>query len=442
VRLTGSCIAVGLVCLGFVGCGSTGGGLRVSSNETQPLRFVSVRGADDADGRVDDPWRTVRHAVRAAPHGAIITVSPGRYSGFTVSGKRRLTIRGASQGPRPVLVRDPRHDGDTVRIFDAKEVRLERMVVTGASGAFSAGVHVRRSHGVRLERLLVKRNESFGLQIADSTNVMVRRSVITRNDTGVQISRSRRVDIERNDIMFNDGMVVNDARPNNDRGANAVVVYSTPGPVQIVGNRAWGNRARSTDYGFDGGAFEIYDASRVAITGNRLWNNENVVETGTFPGGGCRNNSFERNVAYLGKATGPTMGMILRCAEGMRVFDNTFYNLDRFVFDITADANRFGGSVDGLTIVGNRAVSHRDKIYSIDSVLPANIRIDGQLSANVNNGPLAYVDGHGQTRSLAQFRAWTGFESTGRRLAPTFRDPAHGDFRRAPGSVWTSSNSP
>lgn len=364
-------------------------------------------------------------------------MDPGRYSGFAVDGKRRLTIRGVRQGPRPVLVRDPGRDGDTIRIVDAEGVRLERLVVTGANRAFDAGVHVLRSRGVLLERLLLKGNQSFGLEIADSRHVTVRRSVMTRNDTGIQVSRSRYVRIERNDLMRNDGMVVNDAKPDNDRGANAVVVYRTPGPVQIVGNRAWGNRARSMDYGFDGGAFEIYDASRVAMTGNRVWNNQNVIETGTSPGGACRNNRFERNVAYRGKATGPTFGMILRCAEEMRVADNTFYDLDRFVFDVTADASRFGGSVEGLTIVGNRAVSRRDKIYSVDSALPPSVRIDGQLSANVGSGPLAYVYGRGQTSSLRRFRAWTGFESTGRQLAPTFREPSRGDFRRAPGSVWT-----
>ena len=437
MRLTRSWIPLALVCL--VGCGSGDDDRRASSSGAHPLRFVSVRGADDAGGGADDPWRTVQHAVRAAPQGAVITVKSGRYRGFTVSGDRRLTIRGARKGARPVLVRGTRRDGDTVRIFDAEGVRLERMVVVGASGAFNAGVHVRRSRAVRLERLLLTGNESFGLEVADSTNVVVRRSVMTRNDTGIQVSRSRHVRIERNDLMRNDGMVVNDAQPDNDRGANAIVVYRTPGPVQISGNRAWGNRARSMDYGFDGGAFEIYDASRVAITGNRVWNNQNVVETGTAPGGGCANNRFERNVAYRGRATGPTMGMILRCAQGMRVVDNTFYDLDRFVFDVTADARRFGGSVDGLTIVGNRAVSHRDMIYSIDSDLPPTVRIDGQLAANVSRGPLAYVYRRGRTRSLARFRAWTGFEATGRQRAPTFRKPSRGDFRRAPGSVWTSS---
>lgn len=407
------------------------------SSGPQSSRFVSLHGDDSARGSAAAPWRTLQHAVDQAPRGATVTVMPGRYRGFTVSGERRLTIRGAPHRRRPVLVAGPGQEGDTVRIHDAEGIALRRLVVTGASGTFNAGVEVRRSRRIRLEHLLLQHNESFGVAIVKSKDVMLRHSVLTRNDTGVQVTRSRRVRIARNDLMRNDGMVVDDAQPGNDRGANAIVVYRTPGPVQIVGNRAWGNRARSTDWGFDGGAFEIYDASRVTIRANRVWNNQNVVETGTSPGGGCRDNRFEGNIASRGRATGPAMGMILRCAERMRVVDNTFYDLDRFVFDVTADARRFGGSVEGLTITHNRAVSRRDKIYSIDSALPQSVRIDHQLAANLSGAPLAYVHGLGQARSLEQFRDWTGFEVHGRQLAPTFRSPARGDFRRACGSDWT-----
>lgn len=438
VALISACLATLLLSAASVGRAVEQAGQAVAAGAPQPLRYVSLSGSDASDGSARAPWRTLQHAVRAAPERAVVTVGPGRYSGFTLAGRRRLTIQGMDRRPRPIVAGDPLQEGDTVRIFDAEEVRLARLAITGATGAFNAGVAVRRSRAVRLDRLLLKRNESFGVNIADSTDVTASRSVMTRNHTGIQISRSQHVLIKRNDLVHNDRMVVDDPVPNNDRGANAVVVYRTGGPVRIVGNRAWGNRARSTDYGFDGGAFELYDASQVSITGNRVWNNENVVETGTSPGGACRGNLFERNVAYRGRATGPTMGMILRCAEGMRIVDNTFYDLDRFVFDVTAAARQFGGSVEGLAILGNRAVSHRDKIYSIDSPLPSSVSIDGQLSANVGGGPLAYVFEKGQTTSMDRFRAWTGFEATGRQVAPSFRDPARGDFRPTPGSVWTA----
>ncbi len=404
-----------------------------------PLRYVSSGGDDRAAGSANTPWRTVQHAVEASPAGAIVTVRPGRYRGFDVPGRvSRLTVRGPARGGRPVFTHPPRGAGDTIRLHGVDAVRLQRLVVSGARGKYNAGVSVRRSRGVDLDDLVLRGNQSFGVEVADSSDVDVTRSAIARNETGIQLSRSARVRVERNDLFRNDRMVVDDAAPHNDRGANAVVVYRTPGPVRIAGNRAWGNRARSTDYGYDGGAFEIYGSSRVSIVGNRVWNNQNVVETGAPPGGECTGNEFARNVAFRGRSTGPTMGMILRCARDMRVTDNTFYDLDRFVFDVTAEATRFGGAVDGLTIVGNRAVSRRDKIYSIDSALPASVRIDGQLVHNEAGGPIAYVFGRGQTRSLERFREWTGYEQSGRDAAPGFRHPERGDFRRVPGSAWTT----
>ena len=57
------------------------------------------------------------------------------------------------------------------------------------------------------------------------------------------------------------------------RGANALVFYQTTGPIRVTGNRIWGNRAPSYDYGWDGGAFEIYGASGVRMTGNTLYDN-------------------------------------------------------------------------------------------------------------------------------------------------------------------------
>jgi hypothetical protein len=49
----------------------------------------------------------------------------------------------------------------------------------------------------------------------------------------------------------------------------------------VTQNRIWGNRAASDDYVWDGGAFSIFGASRVTISENTIWDNENVLETGT-----------------------------------------------------------------------------------------------------------------------------------------------------------------
>lgn len=158
-----------------------------------------------------------------------------------------------------------------------------------------------------------------------------------------------------------------------------------------------------------------------------MWNNENVVETGT-DGAPCDSNRFVRNVAYGGLRTGPTMGLILRCASNMLVANNTFSDLDRFVFDITASAGAFGGSIEGLTLRNNVSYTARDKVYSIDSAMPASVTIDRDLVFHSGAGSIAYVYGRGNTSSLATFRSWTGFEMSGIQADPKFTNLAGADF--------------
>jgi hypothetical protein len=229
-------------------------------------------------------------------------------------------------------------------------------------------------------------------------------------------------------------MVVDDDLPDNDRGANGMVFYRSTGPTIAEGNRIWGNRALSHDYGYDGGAFEIYAASGLTIRDNVAWNNENVVETGTDGSLPCARNSFTGNVAYGGVRNGPAMGLILRCASEMVVSGNTFDDLDRFVFDVIAAAGNFGGSVEGLRITRNIAVSQSDKLLSVDSLLPASVAIDENLLFNRSGGWLASYPGRGNTRTLSAFTTWSGMQAGGLQADPLFVDPARADFRLREGS--------
>ncbi|HEY3164250.1 MAG TPA: hypothetical protein VGJ71_07810, partial [Candidatus Limnocylindrales bacterium] len=251
---------------------------------------------------------------------------------------------------------------------------------------------------------------------------------LTKNETGIEVSYGGSgVRIENNDIHDNDRMVVNTIGGSDDRGANAVVLNHTVGPLLITGNRMWNNRALSYDYGYDGGAVEIYASSGAEISSNVMWNNENVIETGT-DGTACDSNRFVRNVAYGGTKTGPTMGLILRCASNMLVANNTFSDLDRFVFDITANTGTFGGSIEGLTLRNNISYTAADKIYSIDSVLPASVTIDRDLAFHATGGYIAYVSGHGNTTSMITLRTWTGYETAGLQSDPRFMGRLGGDF--------------
>jgi hypothetical protein len=122
------------------------------------------------------------------------------------------------------------------------------------------------------------------------------------------------------------------------------------------------------------------------------------------------------------------MGLILRCASNMLVANNTFSDLDRFVFDITASASSFGGPINGLTLRNNVAYSSADKIYSIDSAMPSSVTLDRDIVYNSSGASIAYVAGKGNTNSIATFRSWTGFELSGYQSDPRFVNRAAGDF--------------
>jgi hypothetical protein len=219
-----------------------------------------------------------------------------------------------------------------------------------------AGVRIEASSAIRVARMTLVRNRSYGLKVKRSRDVRVTRNRITRNETGVEISgRLEGVVIADNDIYRNDRLIVNDPAPGNDRGANGTLFHTTTGHIRVTGNRIWGNRGPSHDWVNDGGAFELCAASNLEISHNVVWDNENVMETGTDGSGPCANNRFFRNVAYAGGRL-PSGGMILRCASGMLVANNTLAELPRFAFDVDIDG-RYGGSVAGLRIVNNVASS-------------------------------------------------------------------------------------
>jgi hypothetical protein len=123
--------------------------------------------------------------------------------------------------------------------------------------------------------------------------------------------------------------------------------------------------------------------------------------------------------------------MVLRCAENMLVANNTFDDIQYFVFAISHRLGGFGGSIEGLRVVNNVVVTVAGKIYGVDTALPASVVLDNNVIQNTSGGYVASVAGKGSTRSLDTFRSWTGEETSGIQGDPRFVDPAGRDFRLA-----------
>ncbi len=313
-----------------------------------------------------------------------------------------------------------------VLIKGVHNVTVRGLTIRDAPDQWGSGVRVESSKGILIKGNLIRNNHSFGIKVKGATNVRIEGNEIAHNDTGIELSaKVSGAVVTGNRIHHNDHMVTS------SRGGNAIVFTKTTGTVTVTGNRIWGNRAKHLhDSGYDGGAFEVYAASDLRIVGNVMWDNNNVMETGTDGSAGCSRIRFARNVAYgAGTVPNETQGLILRCASSSLIANNTFAGLDTFAFYVTASGS-FAGSISGLRIENN--LVYHGRAYSLAKSLPSNLRIDYNLtylggSAQYANH-LAYVEGHGNTDSIAEFRSWTGFDKHGIQADPRLVDPGSHNY--------------
>jgi parallel beta-helix repeat protein len=404
-----------------------GAGTPTKALPSSPNRWVASTGSDSADGSASHPWRTIQHAVDVTPFGGVITVHAGSYGHFAVK-RSGLVVQGAS-GESAIV------SGGTyvVLLEGVSNVTIRHLTIQKAPDQWGSGIRIEASRNVRVENSLVRDNHSFGIKVKDATGVRITNNEIRGNDTGIELSGSvGGTVIAGNRIHHNNRMVTS------SRGGNGVVFTKTSGLITVSGNLLWGNRARHlTDSGYDGGAFEVYAASDLRITGNVMWDNNNVMETGTDGSAPCSHITFTRNIAYgPGTVANETQGLILRCASSSLFANNTFDGLDTFAFYLTASGS-YAGSIGGLRIENN--VVLRGRSYSLNTGLPGNVVIDYNLAFPGGSSAeyadhLAYVEGRGNTDSLAEFRSWTGYDAHGVQANPRFVDRAHHNYRLTLGS--------
>lgn len=399
---------------------------------------VATDGNDEAPGTLARPWRTLQKAATTAPAGSTIFIRGGTYAGFvmTRSGLAGAPITFTPYSPESVVVTGTSSTINVIRLVNVHDVVIRGLVVQGAA-ADRSGSGIRVDSGsfrVTIANNVLRENRSYGVSVADSTFVTVRGNEITGNAEGVYVHHAGEgVLVADNDIHHQDRMVVATVGGNDDHGAVGIAFVRTTGRVTATGNRIWGNRAFSPDYGYDGGAFEIYAASNVVITGNQAWDNRNVIETGS-DGAACQNNVFTRNILHGATAGNVTKGMVLRCAENMLVANNTFFRLDEFVFDLLAGGT-YATSNNGLRIINNMAVMANGKVYGVNPNVLGKITVDYNLVWNESGGTIGSVDGTGATSNWATFRSWTGFDFHGVNSSPGFIDASSLDFHLAADSA-------
>jgi hypothetical protein len=204
----------------------------------------------------------------------------------------------------------------------------------------------------------------------------------------------------------------------------------------VTDTELWGNRARSYDYTWDGGAFDIYSASNATITRNRTWDNENILETGRGPSQ-CSNNTFSYNQAWAATTEGRSWGIFLRCGQNMLIAHNSLIGIERFVISLADDgSSTFAGSIEGARIVDNILVATGNgKVFGLPAAgtLPASVSVDNDLVWSPS-GVVATVVGADDLTTLADFRSATGYETNGVSADPLVVNAANGDLRLTSGS--------
>lgn len=397
--------------------------------------YVAPTGSDTNPGSQSLPWRTLQKAADTVPAGARVLIRSGVYEPFVL---RRSGTSGepivfaAFQGDdRPVIAGNA-STLNVVRLIGVHDVRISGVTVRGAAvDRTGSGIRIENSTRIEIVNNLLTQNRSYGVQSYNSTYVTIRGNEAAHNAVGIFIFRGGEgTVVSGNSVHHQDSLVMNSVEPrNDDHGAVGINFVKTTGHILAEDNVLWGNRAPSYDYGWDGGAFEIFGASNVTMINNRMWDNRNVLETGRDAEMGCANNVFARNVAYGATTADRSVGLMLRCDVNTKILNNTFYDLDDWVFTISPNMGSFGGSIEGLVISNNVMYMKAGKVYAFMTAMPANVSIDRNVVYHAGGGTLAYVAGRGSTSSLATLNGWTGFEASGINSDPRFRGPATYDLQ-------------
>lgn len=402
-------------------------------------RYVATTGSDANSGTSSGAaWRTLQKAVDTAPAGATIHVASGTYAGFSVAaGRTGLSIVGASRTGVVITPSAPARDVVAIR---GAGTTLRSVTVSGCrpaptpsspETAGTASVRVAAAD-VTVDQVTIRDATAggayptgcYGVLAVDADRTTVSGSEITRTGTGVMISGGGAgTQVRGNTIHHNDALIRNnpaaDTTGEGDFGATGIGFYlvaATPGPVADA-NTVSDNRAPSYDYGWDGSGIEIFGASRLTLTGNKLANNDTALESGTSgpTGPACLDNVFRGNLVTGNpdRSAGHQVskGLILRCGKKMQVTENTLRLTDWFALSLVEEDPLFGGTdaqVEGTDIFGNDITQCWDRfLYSGRN--PSHISaywIDGNDYHGIARGPGAPEFARIGTTAYATLPAW------------------------------------
>ena len=237
---------------------------------------------------------SIQEAVDAAHPGDTIEVEPGTYRESVLVDVDRITLRGLVKGgQRAVLDGEgaltdaviASGHGFTIEGFALRDYTSNGITVQGATGVVFRdlvadrtglyGVYPVECKDVLVERVLVTGAKDAAIYVGQSADIVVRRSEVHDNVTGIEIENSTNALVEDNDAHHNTGGILLFLLPNNPSKVghdtrvlrNRVIANNHPNfgdPTAIVSKVPAGT-----------GIF-IMGADRTEVAGNEIRGNDSV----------------------------------------------------------------------------------------------------------------------------------------------------------------------
>ncbi len=437
----------------------------------QATHYVSPTGDDAAAGTSPAAaWRTVQHAMDAAPAGATVEIADGTYVE-----RVECNVNGTEEAPTTFRAATPRQavlDGNSTGDADAvlalrnrSYVTIEGLVVTNNNQPDAQGILV---EGAGTD-VTLRDNEIYGINFSANAddepneNTNAQPLIVYGTDGETPI----------NDLVIEDNLV-RDCRPGYSEG---VALNGNVKRFRVSGNTVHDIRNIGMDFiGYEGTAPASDRARDGSVTDNYVYDCRSPYATaaGIYVDGG-RNISIERN-----RVTGCQWGIEIgaeavgRDAREIAVRNNFVYlnddgglqiggfdypNGSGIVVASVVEGNSFyandavEGGVGGVT--GELSVSATDDVRITGNIFwvenPAGLalynerdKLDAALDYNLwyAAGPVEFELGSDAYVGFAAYQTATGQDGNGAFADPQFVDAAAGDLHLAEGSPARDAGDP
>ncbi|MGN7476633.1 right-handed parallel beta-helix repeat-containing protein [Solibacillus silvestris] len=319
--------------------------------------YVSPNGDDHHNGDLQNPFKTIQHAVNSSSHGDTIFVRQGTYyeliafDNFTTSSDHVLTIQPFNK--EKVIIDGSKRDEDD-----------------SARAAFS----IRDSENIHIQ----------GFEI---------RNITTDDDdfypAGILIrGKSKNIQLSNNRIH-------NIANFNEDGNAHGILVYGNdPAPIQNIKIRK--NHLYDLKLGSSESLTLSGNITNFLIDRNHLYNNNNIgidiagfydactesgcidqARNGIISNNRVTNHSSKKNPSYNGKDSAP--GIYIDGGKNVKIMNNFVANNN---FGISVSSENRNRQTSNITIEGN-TIKHNEKAGIV--IGGSNIDNGGSKEINVKN---------------------------------------------------------